>query len=102
MWHWRCLTRWRQCCDDALDDGRPAGTLAVSAVRALAGLPFAAEVSADSRRMVWASVGVHLDELSSVVLCLGMPGDSRTALGKVLALHRETGQPDPCGSAKIP
>ena len=84
-----------ECCGDAhaLDDGRPAGTLAVSAVRALAGLPFAAEVSADSRRMVWASVGVHLDELSSLVLCLGMPGDSRTALGKVLALHRETGQP---------
>ena len=84
-----------ECCGDAhaLDDGRPAGTLAVSAVRALTGLPFAAEVSADSRRMVWASVGVHLDELSSLVLCLGMPGDSRTALGKVLALHRETGQP---------
>jgi uncharacterized protein (TIGR02679 family) len=38
-------------------------------------------------------VGVHLDELSSVVLCLGLPGDGRTALGKVLALHRETGQP---------
>ena len=28
-----------------------------------------------------------------VVLCLGVPGDSRTALGKVLALHQETGQP---------
>ena len=84
-----------ECCGDAhaLDDGRPAGTLAVSAVRALAGLPFAAEVSADSRRMVWASMGVHLDDLSSLVLCLGLPGDSRTALGKVLALHRETGQP---------
>jgi uncharacterized protein (TIGR02679 family) len=84
-----------ECCGDAhsLDDGRPAGTLAVSAVRALAGLPFAAEVSADSRRAVWASVGVHLDDLSSLVLCLGLPGDSRTALGKVLALHQETGQP---------
>jgi hypothetical protein len=84
-----------ECCGDAhaLDDGRPAGTLALSAVRALAGLPFAAEVSADSRRTVWASAGVHLDDLSSLVLCLGLPGDSRTALGKVLALHRETGQP---------
>jgi len=84
-----------ECCGDAhaLDDGRPAGTLALSAVRALAGLPFAAEVSADSRRTVWASVGVHLDDLSSLVLCLGLPGDSRTALGQVLALHRETGQP---------
>ena len=48
-----------ECCGDAhaLDDGRPAGTLALSAVRALAGLPFAAEVSADSRRTVWASRG---------------------------------------------
>jgi uncharacterized protein (TIGR02679 family) len=84
-----------ECCGDAhaLDDGRPAGTLALSAVRALAGLPFAAEVSADSRRTAWACVGVHLDDLSSLVLCLGLPGDSRTALGRVLALHRETGQP---------
>jgi len=84
-----------ECCGDAhaLDDGRPAGTLALSAVRALAGLPFAAEVSADSRRTVWASAGVHLDDLSSLVLCLGMPGDTHTALGRLLALHRETGQP---------
>jgi uncharacterized protein (TIGR02679 family) len=84
-----------ECCGDAhaLDDGRPAGTLALSAVRALAGLPFAADVSADSRRTAWASVGVHLDELSSLVLCLGLPGDTRTALGRVLALHREAGQP---------
>jgi len=84
-----------ECCGDAhaLDEGRPAGTLAVSAVRALAGLPFAAEVSADSRRAVWARVGVHLDDLSSLVLCLGLPGDSHTALGQVLALHQETGQP---------
>ena len=84
-----------ECCGDAhaLDDGRPAGTLALSAVRALASLPFAADMSADSRRTVWASVGVHLDDLSSLVLCLGLPGDARTALGKVLALHRQTGQP---------
>lgn len=66
-----------ECCGDAhaLDDGRPAGTLALSAVRALAGLPFAADVSADSRRAVWACAGVHLDDLSSLVLCLGLPGD---------------------------
>ena len=84
-----------ECCGDAhaLDDGRPAGTLALSAVRALAGRPFAAEVSADSRRAAWACVGVHLDDLSSLVLCLGLPGDRRTPLGRVLALHRETGQP---------
>lgn len=84
-----------ECCGDAhaLDDGRPAGTLTLSAVRALAGLQPAADMSADSRRAAWASVGVHLDELSSLVLCLGLPGDTRTALGRVLALQREAGQP---------
>lgn len=84
-----------ECCGDAhaLDDGRPAGTLALSAARALAGLPFAAEGTADSRRAAWAAVGVHLDELSSLVLCLGLPGDRRTPLGRVLASCREAGQP---------
>ena len=73
-----------ECCGDAhaLDDGRPVGTLALSAVRALAGLPFAAEGTADSRRAAWAAVGVHLDDLSSLVLCLGLPGDTRTPLGR--------------------
>ena len=84
-----------ECCGDAhaLDDGRPVGTLVLSAVRALAGLPFAAEGTADSRRAAWAAAGVHLDELSSLVLCLGLPGDSRTVLGRTLASYREVGQP---------
>jgi uncharacterized protein (TIGR02679 family) len=84
-----------ECCGDAhaLDDGRPVGSLALSAVRALAGLPFAAEGTADSRRAAWAAVGVHLDELSSLALCLGLPGDTRTPLGRVLASCREAGQP---------
>lgn len=84
-----------ECCGDAhaLDDGRPVGTLVQSAVHALAGLPFPADASADSRRGAWAAVGVHLDELSSHVLSLGLPGDTRTALGKMLASGREAGQP---------
>ena len=84
-----------ESCGDAhaLDDGRPVGTLVLSAVRALAGLPFAAEGTADSRRAAWAAVGVHRDELSSVALCLGLPGDPRTALGRTLASGREEGQP---------
>jgi uncharacterized protein (TIGR02679 family) len=84
-----------ECCGDAhaLDDGRPAGTIVLSAVRALARLPFAAEGTADSRRAAWATVGVHLDELSSLVLCMGLPGDTRTALGRMLASCREVGQP---------
>jgi uncharacterized protein (TIGR02679 family) len=84
-----------ESCGDAhaLDDGRPVGTLVLSAVRALAGLAFAAEGSADSRRAAWAAVGVHLDELSSLVLCIGLPGDARTGVGRVLASCREAGQP---------
>jgi uncharacterized protein (TIGR02679 family) len=84
-----------ECCGDAhaLDDGRPVGTLVLSAVRALAGMPFAAEASADSRRTAWAAAGVHLDELSSLVLCLGLPGDARTPLGRALASCRDAGQP---------
>jgi uncharacterized protein (TIGR02679 family) len=84
-----------ECCGDAhaLDEGRPAGTLVLSAVRALAGLPFAAKGSAGSRRAAWAAAGVHLDELSSLVLCLGLPGDPRTVLGRTLAACREAGQP---------
>jgi uncharacterized protein (TIGR02679 family) len=84
-----------ECCGDAhaLDDGRPAGTLVLSAVRALGGLPFAAEHGADFRRSTWATVGVRLDELSSLVLCLGLPGDARTALGRTLSACREAGQP---------
>jgi uncharacterized protein (TIGR02679 family) len=84
-----------ECCGDAhaLDEGRPVGTLVLSAVRALAGLPFAAEGSADSRRAAWAAAGVHLDELSSLVLCLGLPGDARSPLGRTLASCRDAGQP---------
>lgn len=84
-----------ECCGDAhaLDDGQPAGTLALSGARALAGLPFAADGGADARRAAWGAMGVHLDELSSLVLCLGLPGDTRTPLGRLLELHREAGQP---------
>jgi uncharacterized protein (TIGR02679 family) len=84
-----------ECCGDAhaLDDGRPVGTLALSAARALADLPFAAEGTADSRRTAWAAVGVHLDDLSSIVVCAGLPGDLATSLGRVLAACREAGQP---------
>jgi uncharacterized protein (TIGR02679 family) len=84
-----------ECCGDAhaLDEGRPAGTLVLSAVHALTGRPFAAEGTADARRAAWAQAGVHLDELSSHVLCLGLPGDTSTMLGMMLAACHEAGQP---------
>ncbi|MES9537501.1 TIGR02679 family protein [Actinomadura sp. NPDC000600] len=71
----------------ALDDG-PLATLALSSARALAGLPFRADGGAEARRETWAAVGVHLDELSSTVLCLGLPGDAHTPMGRMLAAMR--------------
>lgn len=82
-----------EACGDAhaLDDGRPVGTLALAAARMLSDVP---ESSADlGRRDIWASVGVHLDELSSTVLCMGLPGDPRTPIGRMLAAMRAAGEP---------
>ncbi|MEO3860544.1 TIGR02679 family protein [Acrocarpospora sp. B8E8] len=82
------------CADaHALDEGRPLATLALSAVKALAGLPFVAEGGADARRSAWAAVGVHLDDLSSLVLCAGLPGDDRTPTGRMLRSARAAGEP---------
>ncbi|GAA3214819.1 TIGR02679 family protein [Actinocorallia longicatena] len=77
----------------ALDDGRPLSALVLSAARALTGRPFRSESSAESRRAVWAAVGVHLDELSSAVLTLGLAADPSSPLGAVLAAHRGAGEP---------
>lgn len=72
----------------ALDDGQPLATLCLSAIRVLTG-----DTVAAGRRAAWAAVGVHLDELSSTVLCLGLPGGSTTTVGRMLALATETGEP---------
>lgn len=77
----------------ALDDGKPLSTLALSAVRVLAGAPPAGDGSAFERRAAWAAVGVHRDELSSTVLCVGLPGDTATTVGRMLAMAREAGEP---------
>jgi uncharacterized protein (TIGR02679 family) len=78
----------------ALDDGAPLGTLAVGAARALAGLapPEPGESASEVRREAWAAVGVLCDELSSVVLTLGLAGD-RSAGGGMLAAARTAGEP---------
>jgi uncharacterized protein (TIGR02679 family) len=77
----------------ALDDGRPLSTLSLGAVRVLAGAAPAGDGSAAERRASWAAVGVHRDELSSSVLCAGLPGGTRTLVGRMLALAREAGEP---------
>ncbi|MFD5091877.1 TIGR02679 family protein [Amycolatopsis thailandensis] len=76
-----------------LDDGRPLATLVLSAARVLSGTTPAGTGTAAERRASWAAVGVHLDELSSSVLCLGLPGGVETTTGRILALAKETGEP---------
>ena len=77
----------------ALDDGRPLAALVNSAVRALAALPADAASGAEGRRAAWAAVGVALDELSSRVLVLGLPGAATGTTARVLAAAREGGEP---------
>ena len=79
----------------ALDDGEPLATLALGAARALGGLqdPNPDESPAESLREAWAAAGLLCDELSSVVLTLGLPGDEETGSGRILQIARETGQP---------
>jgi uncharacterized protein (TIGR02679 family) len=83
-----------ETCTDAhaLDEGSPLATLALSAARALNGSPYRAEGTAETRRATWTAVGVHLDELSSVALCLGLPGND-TPLGRMLTAGRDSGEP---------
>jgi uncharacterized protein (TIGR02679 family) len=78
----------------ALDDGSPLGTLALGAARSLAGLePTAPDESpAEARREAWAAVGVLCDELSSIVLTLGLPGDA-SVTGRLLAAAGASGEP---------
>ena len=65
-----------ECCGDAhaLDDGRPVGTLVLSAVRALAGLPFAAE---GSRRLPPRRVGRRRSSPRRAVVAGALPRPAR-------------------------
>lgn len=82
----------RTCGDaHALDSDRRLATLALNAVRALAGTP--AGTGAERRRQAWASVGILTDELSSTVLALGLPGDASSSTGRALAALHGAGQP---------
>jgi uncharacterized protein (TIGR02679 family) len=75
----------------ALDESEQLSTLALGAARALAGLETGS--GAEWRREVWASVGLLHDELSTTVLTLGLPGDTRSPTGRALAVLRGAGQP---------
>ncbi|MFE5585388.1 TIGR02679 family protein [Kitasatospora sp. NPDC056531] len=74
----------------ALDHG-PLATLTLDAVRALTGIP--PGDGAQARRDTWAAAGLLLDELSSQVLVLNLPGDPATATGRALDALGAVGQP---------
>jgi len=74
-----------------LDEGEPLTALTLGAARAISGLPDGS--GAQWRREIWASVGLLSDEVSSTVLTLGFPGDSRSTTGRALAAWHQTGQP---------
>lgn len=77
-----------------LDDGSPLGTLGLGAARALARLepPGPDESAAEARREAWAAVGLLCDELSSIVLAVGLSGDE-SVTGRLLAAASASGEP---------
>jgi uncharacterized protein (TIGR02679 family) len=77
----------------ALDADRPLGRLAVGLVAALGGLGPIDASGAQFRRAAWASVGVVLDELSSSVLTVGLPGGDSSPTARALAALVSDGQP---------
>ncbi|MGW7293161.1 TIGR02679 family protein [Streptomyces xiamenensis] len=74
----------------ALDDG-PLATLTLDAIRALTGAPPGS--GAQWRRDTWAAAGLLLDELSSQVLTLALPGDPHTPTGRALTALASAGEP---------
>jgi uncharacterized protein (TIGR02679 family) len=83
----------------ALDDDRALGRMVFSALCAWVPAISAAPESpaelprAQARRAVWNEFGVGLDELSSRVLVLGLPGSAQTSLGRMLAVGCRSGEP---------
>ncbi|WP_054044252.1 TIGR02679 family protein [Alloactinosynnema sp. L-07] len=77
----------------ALDDGQPLATVVLAAARVLAGTNPTGAGNAAERRTAWSAVGVHRDDLSSTVLCAGLPGSGESFVGRVLGLARAAGEP---------
>ena len=75
----------------ALDRGQPLATLCLRAIAAVHGID--GQRSADARRKAWAAIGVIIDDLSAPALVFNLRAATNSALGPVLDLHRQQGQP---------
>lgn len=75
----------------ALDPDTSLGTIVLRAASALAGSAMPAD--ANSRRDVWASVGVICDELSSAVLVLNLRASGETPTSRALRIYADAGEP---------
>jgi uncharacterized protein (TIGR02679 family) len=75
----------------ALDPDTSLGSLVLRAVAMLAGCQKVND--AQGRRDAWTSVGVICDELSAPVLVLNLPAAGESNTCKILALHRNAGEP---------
>jgi uncharacterized protein (TIGR02679 family) len=78
----------------ALDPQVPLGTIAARLAAAQGELHTdAVQDSARWRREAWQSVGLVVDELSSTVLVVGLPGDNSGPTARALAALHGSGQP---------
>lgn len=75
----------------AFDPGRPLTGFVLGAIAAALGQPSPSD--AESVRVLWESVGVVPDPVSSNVLSLGLPGHAAPPLGSWLAAARSAGEP---------
>ncbi|MCY7405072.1 MAG: TIGR02679 domain-containing protein [Cryobacterium sp.] len=75
----------------ALDAKAPLGSIAAGLAAVLASLP--AGKGAGWRRSAWLACGVVVDELSSTVLAVGLPGGAGSPTARALAALTTAGQP---------
>ncbi|MEO7015586.1 MAG: TIGR02679 family protein [Leifsonia sp.] len=75
----------------ALDSKTTLGGLAVGLAAAIGRVPF--QSGAHVRRTAWLSCGVVVDDLSSTVIALGLPGGTTSSTARSLAALSESGQP---------
>ncbi|HEY2731533.1 MAG TPA: TIGR02679 family protein [Polyangia bacterium] len=74
-----------------LDIGQPLSALLMRAIARVTGMN--PPDDSETRREVWAAVGVLCDELSAPVLVLNLRANSDSPTARALAIHAEAGEP---------